>query len=126
MSLIDSKGGGGIGNYKGVMLCNRPFGGVSGATKGAQVPVKSFGCGVVSEEIGAHVSLASKEKHKVKRPKKESALTKHRKWLADLQKTKDRLEMEYVTEMQSKQETSEKVRIAYILIIYLFIIVLII
>jgi hypothetical protein len=64
MSLLDSKNGGAtsIGNYKGVMLCNRPFGGVSGATKANSVPVKAFGCGVVSEEIGAHVSLASKEK----------------------------------------------------------------
>ena len=64
MSLIDAKGGGGggIGNYKGVMLCNRPFGGVSGATKANEIPSKAFGCGVVSEEVGAHVSLASKEK----------------------------------------------------------------
>jgi hypothetical protein len=92
------------------MLCNRPFGGVSGALKSNEVGVKAFGCGVVSEEIGAHVSLASKEKHRIKRPKKESALTKHRKWLAELQSTKDRLEMEFVMEMEGKKDTSDKFR----------------
>lgn len=109
MSLLDNNNGGpSIGNYKGVMLCNRPFGGVSGAAKSNEVGVKAFGCGVVSEEIGAHVSLASKEKHKIKRPKKESALTKHRKWLAELQNTKDRLEMEFVMELENKKDQSEK------------------
>ena len=81
---------------------------IVGALKSNEVGVKPFGCGVVSEEIGAHVSLASKEKHKIKRPKKESALTKHRKWLAELQETKDRLELEFVQEMQQKKETQEK------------------
>lgn len=109
MSLLESKNGGpSIGNYKGVMLCNRPFGGVSGALKSNEVGVKAFGCGVVPAEIGAHVSLASKERHKIKRPKKESALTKHRKWLAELQNTKDRLEYEYAMEMQAKQDQKDK------------------
>jgi len=109
MSLLDNKNGGpSIGNYKGVMLCNRPFGGVSGALKSNETGVKAFGCGVVSEEVGAHVSLASKEKHRIKRPKKESALTKHRKWLAELQSTKDRLEMEFVMEMEGKKDQSDK------------------
>lgn len=30
MSMVDNMGSMGIGNYKGVMLCNRPFGGTSG------------------------------------------------------------------------------------------------
>ena len=30
MSMIDSKSNIGVGNYKGVMLCNRPFGGTAG------------------------------------------------------------------------------------------------
>jgi hypothetical protein len=35
MSLIDNKSSAnvGIGNYKGVMLCNRPFAGTAGSTK---------------------------------------------------------------------------------------------
>ena len=32
MSMVDNMGSMGIGNYKGVMLCNRPFGGTSGYT----------------------------------------------------------------------------------------------
>ena len=39
-----------------------------------------------------------------KRPKKASALTKHRKWLADLQKTKDELEAKYINDIVAKEE----------------------
>ena len=45
----------------------------------------------------------------VKRPKKASALTKHRKWLTDLQKTKDELEQKYIDDMIKKQEAQDKV-----------------
>lgn len=45
----------------------------------------------------------------VKRPKKVTALTKHRKWLQDLQKTKDELEQKYIQDMDQKRETQEKV-----------------
>lgn len=44
----------------------------------------------------------------VKRPKKDSVLVKHKKWLADLQKTKERLEEEYLDEARRKEE--EKLR----------------
>lgn len=44
----------------------------------------------------------------VKRPKKDSVLVKHKKWLADLQKTKERLEQEYLDEARRKEE--EKMR----------------
>ena len=89
MSLVENKGVG-IGNYKGVMLCNRPFGGTATSTKApiSNADKNTFTCGVVAEPIGVNVTMSSKEKMKLRRPKKETVLTKHRKWLADLQKTK--------------------------------------
>lgn len=36
ISMVDNMGSIGIGNYKGVMLCNRPFGGTVGESKSAE------------------------------------------------------------------------------------------
>jgi len=44
----------------------------------------------------------------LKRPKKDSVLVKHKKWLADLQKTKERLEDQYIDEMRRKEESQQK------------------
>jgi hypothetical protein len=67
ISLIDNKSGGGnavgVGNFKGIMLCNRPFAGTQGkanATKSGDSP--SFACGVVPDTIGQTVLPSSKEK----------------------------------------------------------------
>lgn len=113
MSLVDSNKGAnvGIGNYKGVMLCNRPFGGsTAGIGKSAAPEKTSFTCGVVSETPGINVSISNLERKYPKRKKKETALTKHRKWLADLQKTKDRLESQYEDEL--KQTSDQKAKFA--------------
>ncbi len=37
-------------------------------------------------------------------------MAKHKKWLSDLQKTKDRLEAEYLEEARKKEEAQAKVR----------------
>eukprot|EP00596_Hydrurales_sp_CCMP1899_P007063 CAMPEP_0119044676 /NCGR_PEP_ID=MMETSP1177-20130426/33494_1 /TAXON_ID=2985 /ORGANISM="Ochromonas sp, Strain CCMP1899" /LENGTH=382 /DNA_ID=CAMNT_0007015151 /DNA_START=167 /DNA_END=1315 /DNA_ORIENTATION=- len=110
ISMIDnSKSSMGIGNYKGVMLCNRPFGGTSGALKqnGASES-NAFSCGVISDAIGVNVTISSKDKHKIERPKKDSVISKHRKWLADLQKQKDMLETQYINEMSDKKDAQMK------------------
>jgi len=111
LSLLDSnknQGNGGVGNYKGVMLCNRPFAGSTGAAKESNGGEKSaFTCGVVPESIGVNVSITNLEKH-IRRPKKETAITKHRKWLADLQKTKESLENQYAEELRRKKESQAK------------------
>ena len=71
-----------IGNYKGVMLCNRPFVGLVGPSKGVSKPAKqAFVCGNVGDELGTNVPISSKEK-KIsveQKPKKETALQRHRK-----------------------------------------------
>ena len=73
----------------------------------------SFSCGVVPEALGTSTSFISKEKYKVKRMKKESALTKHKKWLLELQSTKEKLELEYASELQLKTATREKVFLSF-------------
>ena len=47
--------------------------------------------------------------HKMERPKKDSVISKHRKWLADLQKQKDFLESQQIFEMAQKKEVQMKV-----------------
>jgi hypothetical protein len=46
----------------------------------------------------------------IKRPKKDSVLVKHKKWLSDLQKTKERLEEQYLEDMRKKEEEKLRVR----------------
>jgi len=105
MSLDKSGAPGGVGNYKGVMLCNRPFAGsVAQKAVGGGSSKQTFSCGLVAEPAGLNVSMSKKDQHKVKRPKKETVLTKHKRWLAELQKTKDKLEMEYIEQMRAKEQ----------------------
>lgn len=102
---LDNSGAGGVGTYKGVMLCNRPFGGTEGAAQKASSASTTFRAGKVPDVIGASNPNA---RDKVKRPKKENALTRHRKWLAELQKTKDRLEAEYTIEQIKIKQKVDK------------------
>lgn len=115
MSLIDSSSSGGqmgtgVGNYKGVMLCNRPFGGTSAASDNkpkASGEKQQFHCGKVPEIPGLAQPISIKEKF-LRRPKKDSVLTKHKKWLADLQKTKEQLELQYLEEMKAKEDQQSR------------------
>ena len=75
------------------------------AAKAASKPA-TFACGRVPDAPGIGVPAESRKK--VKRPKKETVLTKHRRWLAELQKTKDKLEAKYVDDMVKKEERREK------------------
>jgi len=102
----------GVGSFKGVMLCNRPF---AGAAVGAQGQTDTdnkagvFSCGTVAKEIGSNVPISSKEKVlSNNKNKKDSALSRHKRWLADLQKTKERLESEYLDEEARKKDSRRK------------------
>ena len=78
------------------------------------VPDKStFACGVIPESIGINIPISSKDKHKFDRPKKDTVITKHRKWLAELQRKKEMLEVQYMNEMAQKKEEQDKVRACY-------------
>ncbi len=87
ISLVDNSSNGsalGVGNYKGVMLCNRPFGGTAGEyifsksnnflsrqhlfltaksnSSGKKGESTSFTCGVVPDSLGQTVLASSKDK----------------------------------------------------------------
>eukprot|EP00953_Heterococcus_sp_UTEX-ZZ885_P015174 8544-Heterococcus_DN1.PRE.3 len=103
-----------LGNYKGVMLCNRPFGGVAAAARdsvdagAAAVAAGRFVTGVVKTEPGYAAPQRVKDIVVVRQAKKKTALSRHRRWLADLQKTKDALEQQYMEGVQRKEEASRR------------------
>lgn len=107
-------GEGSIGNYKGVMLCNRPFAGTAAASKGgggdgATASGKHvFVTGKVKSEVGFAGKNLQNEKLLRKRVKQETALTRHRRWLADLQLTKQALEEKYMEDLQRKDENKKR------------------
>ena len=105
-----------IGNYKGVMLCNRPFTGVGAILNKKQKyhdntsPIESeaFVCGTVKKPwgIGNFVGKTSEEKTKVmsRLSKKDGALSKHKKWLKQMQEERERLEKDRAKEAHIKDE----------------------
>lgn len=107
-------GAGSIGNYKGVMLCNRPFAGVAAAARGggegggAAAGKHAFVTGKVKSEVGFAGKSIQTEKLLRKRVKHETALTRHRKWLTDLQLTKQALEEQYMEDLRKKEESKRR------------------
>ncbi|KAJ8598421.1 hypothetical protein CTAYLR_007647 [Chrysophaeum taylorii] len=100
-----------IGNYKGVMLCNRPFVGGTGTNKGpAPASKQAFVCGNVGDKPGINVPISSKERgaHVDLRPKSKTALQKHKKWLEELRATKEELDKQYADEAAAKAERQRK------------------
>ncbi|CAK9090664.1 Uncharacterized protein SCF082_LOCUS42754 [Durusdinium trenchii] len=106
--------GASIGNYKGVMLCNRPFAGVSSAaqkayssSQGNPPPFRST-C-QHKEQLGLN-PIRHPPNVVVERSKKDTALSKHRKFLSDLQKQKTELEEEFEREIREKEEKRNRFR----------------
>lgn len=114
-----SMGGGGnapavsIGNYKGVMLCNRPFAGVAAAAHGARgsdgkkqpfrsavVPHEALGLNPAREQ--RRVGLPGPKKNK------NSALSRHKRWLFQLQKAKEQFRAEAEAKEQQDQDAKRK------------------
>jgi hypothetical protein len=97
------------GNYKGVMLCNGPFGGFAVATKVPQSDGKvSFATGLVAQQVGVPMVGFNSRMRSTKRSKEDTVLTKHRKWLADLQRRKDTAELILVKEITAKEEAKQR------------------
>eukprot|EP00941_MAST-03F_sp_MAST-3F-sp1_P004123 g4123.t1 len=100
-----------IGNYKGVMLCNRPFAGTkAGATRAGaaaagglagKAPFRAGGNLVTNKELG--LNPAKRPIQHEKRKKKETVIQKHKKWLKQLQKEKRELEEEILAKEEKKQ-----------------------
>ncbi|EGZ20721.1 hypothetical protein PHYSODRAFT_491744 [Phytophthora sojae] len=111
-----------IGNYKGVMLCNRPFNGVSStalAKENRYSGIKSnnnavdnskaaFLAGNPGEPLGLNVPILSEPAHAIRRDKKNTALSKHKKWLHDLQKERARLQEALAEDEEAAQKRRER------------------
>lgn len=107
-------GGISIGNYKGVMLCNRPFNGSS--TKVSTVKNNNSSAPFVtsgsSTTWGQNVPILNEPLHAVKRDKSNTALSKHKKWLHDLKKERERLELAMLE--SEKKKIDQRKRCAFV------------
>ena len=99
-----------VGNYKGVMLCNRPFAAVAGAAApSVELAAKpSFVTGSVSEKFATGSTILAADAKAKSGPPKDTALHKHRAWLKDLQSTKEALEARYLDDVEGKEERSKR------------------
>jgi len=103
-----------IGNYKGVMLCNRPFQGISAAAKTAKTssgkpPFKSAVVPYVQLGLqNARDSSTLVQRLTTKRTKTSTALSKHKAWLATLQKGIKKAQDDYRKEQEAKQKKLKK------------------
>ena len=98
-----------IGNYKGVMLCNRPFAGVSAAARKAYNNRDSkppfVSSGNKQERLGLN---PIRNKITIKRSKKNTAISKHKKWIRDQEQARrDAKEQQDQEEMEKKQKREE-------------------
>lgn len=79
---------GGLGNYKGVMLCNRPPDDLSrphGGDGGGQPPFKSTIAPTASEQLGLQPAKQLKLVNEVKTRGPSAALRRHCQWIKELQ-----------------------------------------
>merc|ERR1719331_2767760 len=105
---------GAIGNYKGVMLCNRPYQRASAAAKVASnmqaprpAPFHAGGKATLNPVAG----LTSPRKVRAQRPKKtvQSVTSKHKAWLAAFSKERASLREDLEMEELKKTKRREKV-----------------
>ena len=94
------------------MLCNRPFGGVAAAAHKAisggdgNVPFRS--AVIPHEPLGLNPSRERRAMIRVDRKKKNSALSRHKKWLKQLQKAKEQFQEQAIIEENAKEERRRK------------------
>jgi len=105
-----------LGNFKGVMLCNRPFAGLgkaasaaanSAAKLTAPPPFRSM-C-AKTEQLGLN-PVKQLPTVVIDRSKKDSALSKHRRFLADLKKQRSIMEEEMLRYQKEQLEKREIMR----------------
>lgn len=98
-----------IGNYKGVMLCNRPFAGITAAAANTEkASADGFICGTVAKPWGSNVAIAEKSRVLSRLSKKDGVLSKHRKWLADLHKKKELILQQKLGDEANREEKKRK------------------
>jgi len=111
-----------LGNYKGVMLCNRPLASGGGAGAGGRAAAsnpnpgtdgkpKPFVAGITKERVnprGYDPDVLERKVNAPERSKPVTALAKHKKWLRDLQKQREELKDQMLMETLEKEERRQK------------------
>ena len=103
-----------IGNFKGVMLCNRPFAGISAAAKATKQasstapPPFRPACGS-TEKLGLN-PIRNPPNCVIDRRKKGCVLAKHKQWLAQLNSQKKKMEAELLEQQMLREEKRSKFR----------------
>ena len=94
------------------MLCNRPYAGVQAKSKKSKksdnTGERSFICGTVAQPWGCNVIIDEKSRVLSRLSKKDGALSKHKKWLYELQKEKERIENCREQERKEKEGKKKK------------------
>ena len=106
-------GGPSIGNYKGVMLCNRPFAGVRVAAATASNASKlssSFKTGVPDGRDALGLNPTKRLLPHAKPVKRETAMDKHKKWLKEFQKKRKALEESMIEDSLEKEKRLQQFR----------------
>jgi hypothetical protein len=100
-----------IGNYKGVMLCNRPNEPTDKLQRDGPVPFISRV--TVKEQLG--INPAAKPVQQPSRPKKSlEILSRHKQWLYQLQKQKDELIQKEAEKSKAQEAKLEKMKKKYL------------
>jgi len=103
-------GGPSIGNYKGVMLCNRPFAGVQAAaaaaanSSSAKGRSAAFKAGIPDGRDTLGLNPTKKLLPHAKPKKRITAVGRHKKWLRELQEQKRVLEDDILEEESAKEK----------------------
>lgn len=99
-----------IGNYKGVMLCNRPNDPADRPAREGPAPFISRV--TVKEQLG--INPAIKQVENLQRPKKTlEILNRHRQWLFQLQKQKDEDIQKEIEKSRAQEEKLKKMKKKY-------------
>ena len=97
-----------FGGCKGIMLCDRPFEAVHTRESKASniesgIAEGSFICGTVKRPWGCNVTIPEKTKVLNRLSQKNGILSKHKKWLSDLQKKRDEKTKEQLKQKEEKE-----------------------
>lgn len=107
-------GGPSIGNYKGVMLCNRPFAGVRAALKQTSSSKgresASFKTGIPDGRSALGLSPAKRLLPHAKPVRKVTAMDKHKTWLRKFQEKRQTMEEKMLEEEEQKKQRRQRFR----------------
>jgi len=99
----------GLGNFKGVMLCNRPEEGPKAAEAGPQ-PFKSACAPTYGEQLGLNPPVREADPKKMPEMKPNESLVRHHKWLKQLQEDVSDAKMAQTLGEEGEKQKEEKLK----------------